>query len=180
MNSASEPLLRRARPADAAAVAALHIASWRAAYRDELPAAFLASLSVEERAPGWRERLASPATTVLLLERGGELLGFAASGPTLDADASGAAVWELYNLHVAPGLRSGGIGTRLFEETLALGRGAGRTAVSLWVVATNAPARRFYEKHGMEPDGATRIHELGPGARLHEVRYRRSLKARAP
>ena len=43
---------------DAAAIAAVHIASWRAAYRGLLPDAVLDSLSLEARTDHWREWLA--------------------------------------------------------------------------------------------------------------------------
>lgn len=169
-------LLRRAGPADAAAIAALHLASWRVAYRTELPDTFLDTVSVEEHRVAWLERIARPDSPVVLLEDTGGLLGFAASGPTRDADASAAEVWELYNLHVAPDLRGAGLGSRLLTATLDLARRSGRGALSLWVVASNTPARRFYERYGMRPDGATQVHVLGPGAELHEVRYRLTLQ----
>ncbi|MEU6929538.1 hypothetical protein AB0A05_10295 [Streptomyces sp. NPDC046374] len=41
--------IREAAPSDAAAVAAVHIRSWRAAYRGLVPDAYLDSLDVGER-----------------------------------------------------------------------------------------------------------------------------------
>ena len=43
---------------------------------------------------------------------------------------------------------------------------------SLWVLADNERARRFYKRHGFEPDGVEKIEEIG-GKPLTEVRYRR-------
>lgn len=68
------------------------------------------------------------------------------------------------------------LGGRLFTATLDLARRSGRATLSLWVVASNTPARRFYERYGMRPDGATQVHVLGPGAELHEDRYRLPLE----
>ena len=42
--------IRRARPVDAAAIAAVHVAAWRSTYPGILPDAFLANLSVPRQA----------------------------------------------------------------------------------------------------------------------------------
>jgi len=171
---------RRATPADAEAIARLHIASWQAAYRGVLSDTFLDSQDPVARREAWRDRLASPETAVLVDEGTDGLLGFCACGPSRDADADRAAVWEIYNLHVAPARRGGGIGTRLFDAGVVLGRGRGARALTLWVVVENVPARHFYERKGMQPDGAQQTHAVGPRAILAEVRYRLSLDACAP
>ncbi len=172
--------LRSAQLEDAAAIARLHIASWRAAYSDELPSEYLAALDEAARAEQWRSRLSRPTTHVLLAERGGELLGFCAHGPGQATDSSLTSVWEIYGLHVQPQLRGSGIGTVLFNEGLDSARRAGASQLTLWVVGTNAPARRFYESKGMQPDGARKDRELAPGITLHELRYRVSLLTPAP
>ena len=164
--------LRHAQLVDASAIALLHIASWRVAYSAELPASYLASLDEAARAEQWRTRMARPTTHVLLAEQDGALLGFCAHGPAHDAGDSLTSAWEIYSLHVQPRLRGGGIGTILFNEGLDSGRRAAASPLTLWVVATNAPARRFYEGKGMQADGATKDRELAPGITLHEVRYR--------
>jgi hypothetical protein len=46
--------------------------------------------------------------------------------------------------------------------------------VTLWVLASNARARRFYEAAGLRPDGAVKVDD-SRGFALSEVRYRRSL-----
>jgi ribosomal protein S18 acetylase RimI-like enzyme len=138
-----------------------------------LPAAFLDALDPVERTRAWQERLANPDTVVLLMHDGARLAGFCACGPSRDADADAAVTWEIYNLHVAPELRGLGIGGRMFEEAVALGRRRSARVLTLWVVAVNAPARRFYEKKGMRPDGGQQLHELGrPDSALPEARYR--------
>ena len=47
---------------------------------------------------------------------------------------------------------------------------------SLWVLATNARARRFYDAAGWSPDGGEKV-DQSLGFPLAEVRYRRSLVA---
>ncbi|HEV8499775.1 MAG TPA: hypothetical protein VGQ56_23045, partial [Gemmatimonadaceae bacterium] len=69
----------RADADDARAIAALHIASWRDAYRAELPPDYLAAIDLHERAENWRKRIA--AGTIVLLEKNGDsLAGFCACG----------------------------------------------------------------------------------------------------
>jgi GNAT superfamily N-acetyltransferase len=169
------PTLRPAVLTDAPAIAALHIASWQAVYRAELSEAFLDNQSLEARTEHWRQHLSNTETRMMLLDAADRLLGFAASGPTRDRDAPSAEVWELYALHIAPDCRRGGLGSRLFIATVDLARRARRSTLTLWVVASNMSARRFYEKHGMAADGGTQVHQIGPDDRLNEVRYRSAL-----
>lgn len=164
--------LRHAHLADANAIAVLHIASWRTAYSAELPAAYLASLDESARTEQWRSRLLTPGTQVLLAERDGVLCGFCAYGPVHRRGPDVEGFWEIYSLHVLPERRGSGIGSMLFGEALSTARRAGAPVLTLWVVETNAPARRFYEAKGMQPDGAEKQRELAPGIALHEVRYR--------
>jgi GNAT superfamily N-acetyltransferase len=164
------PSLRDGRKADAGAVAALHIASWQAAYRGELPDAFLDNQSLSERTADWERRLGA-GTRVALLEDASLLLGFAAFGRSRDADADPAVVWELHNLHILPDRRGGGLGRLLFDAAADEGRRAGGARLTLWVAERNLPARRFYERLRMQADGARQLHRLGPDAMLPEMRY---------
>jgi hypothetical protein len=51
---------------------------------------------------------------------------------------------------------------------------AGFAQATLWVLGTNARARRFYEAAGWSADGMVRTEDF-QGLRLTEVRYRRPL-----
>jgi len=50
-------MLRAAVPADARAIAEIHVASWRSAYRGLLPDSLLDAMSVDELEQRWRSRL---------------------------------------------------------------------------------------------------------------------------
>jgi GNAT superfamily N-acetyltransferase len=163
---------RRAGVVDAEAIARLHIASWRAAYRGLLPDAFLDSQDLADRSETWRRKLADSGTTVLLAEASAGLLGFCACGPSHDRDADTTTVWEIYNLHVAPDRRGQGIGGRLFDAAVSLGLEHGARDLTLWVLDGNTPAERFYRQKGMTPDGARQSRTVGPDAIFAEVRYR--------
>ena len=53
--------IRRARPADAAAIGAVHVAAWRTAYAGVLPDDYLAGMSVLRHAAGYEAAIAAGA-----------------------------------------------------------------------------------------------------------------------
>src|SRR5688572_20271823 len=172
--------IRQAQVADAIRIAALHIASWQAAYRNELPASFLALLDPAQKTADWAARIASRKINVLLIENADGLLGFCAHGWTEEHDAAPSS-WEIANLHVRPDLRRAGVGSRLFDAALAAAVSAEARHLMLWVVETNQPARQFYEQKGMQlEEGSHKAHVLAPGVLLHEVRYTLALPTSQP
>ena len=50
--------IRRARPSDAAAIGAVHVATWRSAYAGVLPEEYLAGLSAMRHAGGYQQAIA--------------------------------------------------------------------------------------------------------------------------
>lgn len=172
--------IRPATPAEAGTIAGLHIASWRAAYHEVLPARYLAGLTHEAWTADWERRLGSAGMSVLVASDGDVAVGFAALCPCGDQDLDSRAWHQLANLHVRPDLRGQGIGHRLFEAGLTIAAEAGARGLTLWVVAANLPARRFYERLGMTADGASQHHDLGDGAGLDEVRYRIDVPRSSP
>jgi GNAT superfamily N-acetyltransferase len=166
--------VRQAHPEDADAIARVHVASWQVAYRGQLPDELLDALSVEFRAAGWRRILGEAAgQSVIVAERGERVVGFASVGPTRDPDAA-EPVGELYALYVDPTDWSTGAGRALIQAAEARLRATGAAEATLWVLASNARARRFYELAGWRADGAHKT-EIERGAEFAEVRYRRSL-----
>jgi ribosomal protein S18 acetylase RimI-like enzyme len=115
----------------------------------------------------------------------GGIVGYASFGPETDvlnapwphpltADGEGGRVAELYALYVRPAWWSTGTGRALMEKVLARSAAAGYRFITLWVLRDNQRARRFYERAGFAPDGATNV-LTGLGG-VHEVRYRRCLE----
>ena len=64
-----------------------------------------------------------------------------------------------------------GVGTALMRRALAGLRARQVRTVVLWVLDTNARARRFYERGGWRADSGLRTEEIW-GTRVREVRYR--------
>lgn len=175
--SVPTPEVRPAEPGDAAAIAAVHLAAWRAAYGHVFPGDALRDVSAAEREGAWRRTIggAAPRRRVLVAgPPGGDPRGFAVWGPTRDADGDPATTAELYSLYVHPGAWGSGLGRVLLARGTALARADGFTRATLWVVADNARARRVYAAAGWTADGAGRSEEV-LGARVPEVRYARPL-----
>jgi GNAT superfamily N-acetyltransferase len=162
-------------PDDADAIAAVHVASWQAAYAGVLPDHVLAALSVAERATRWRTRLVAPSpSTTLVAADHDDVLGFASVGPSRDPDAPSPDTGQLHAIYVDPTRWQAGIGRALFARARDLASAHGHHVLTLWVVADNARARRFYERMAMHADGAQK-REVLEGILLDAVRYRLSL-----
>lgn len=139
--------IRSAGQADADAVAALHTASWRTAYRDILSEAYLANAHVE-RAQYWQARMAAwnPARSFLgLAEQDGAALGFACV--MADAEPEHGALLD--NLHVRPDIKRGGIGRQLLQRAGAwVAANLPSTPMHLTVYLANENAVGFYRRMG--------------------------------
>ena len=169
-------LVRRAEPQDAPAVALVHVASWRQAYRGLLPQEYLNSLSVETWTTTWANafsQLPGQSSTTLVGELDGQIVGFACVGPSRDDDRDTTAA-ELLGLYLDPAHWGAGHGCTLHTEALDVARASGTTAATLWVLTTNQRARNFYERQGWAADGADKTVWRGD-VRLDETRYRISL-----
>lgn len=166
-------MIRDAIAADAAAIAAIRVASWRATYAGVVPAPILDGLDVGRNEAWLAHRLAEPgATATLVVEDRGRVAGYALLAPAHDPDAPG--LGEVEAIYLAPDATGQGLGRRLMEAALARLRAAGHPAAVLWVLAANEPARRFYERLGFELDGAARMLDFD-GTPIEEIRYRRSI-----
>jgi ribosomal protein S18 acetylase RimI-like enzyme len=160
--------IRAATSYDVAAVAALHVAAWRAAYRGIIPDDHLAALEVRDFEASHRARLEDPRMEFLVADDRGVVRGFAILGRSRDADVAGDG--ELHAIYVDPAAWGQGHGAALMRESMTRLRSLGFARSRLWVLRDNVRARRFYEKHRWEPDGTEKPRTIGVS--LVEVRYR--------
>jgi len=157
-------------PADAEALARVHVTSWRETYRGLLPDAYLARMSEAAHARRFGHLLLRPGpddVTLAAADRWG-LVGYAQGGPSRRRVAGEAEIATLYLVRAA---QNRGLGQRLLSETARAlaARGAGSLVIS--VLRDNFGARGFYEHLGGEPEPARQ--EPGPGGSLfYEVAYR--------
>jgi L-amino acid N-acyltransferase YncA len=165
-------IIRAATTADARAIAEIHVADWRWAYKGLVPDGLLDSLSVERREEMWRRSLerALPGWALFVADREGKILGFVGCGPGTDDDA-GDETGEVYAIYLQPEVVGTGVGRALFARATDHLRAFGFRRAILWVLGTNASTRRFYEIAGWHADGTEKIQEWD-GHQLHEVRYR--------
>ena len=96
-------LIREASPTDAAAIARVHVDSWRTTYAGIVPADYLADLSYARREQSWHDLLSTPIPSrcvYVAAQDTGEIVGFASGGP----ERSGNAIYrgELYARRATP------------------------------------------------------------------------------
>lgn len=171
-------LIRDGVESDARALARISVDGWQQAYATLLPASYLAGLDVDARMRGWLEVFRNAQARVLVAEMGGEVAGFSSFGPSRDDDPCAPRTAEIYAIYVAPEHWRQGIGQQLLSAGTE-GLRLEADAVTLWVLAGNAAARRFYAAQAFEPDGATKVDHRN-GIVLDEVRYRRWLAPGEP
>jgi GNAT superfamily N-acetyltransferase len=165
--------IRPATVDDIESIAQIHVSAWQRAYRGQIPDYFLESLDVRRRAATWLALLSKPEHLLLVATFDLGVVGFCSLVPSRDDDAA-PAVAEIAAIYVAPDHWRHGAGAALVAAAVQNALSRGYHAISLWVLASNVAAHRFYHRAGFEPDGREKVDER-PGYSLHEVRYRRRL-----
>lgn len=136
--------IRPATVDDADAIAALHAASWRSAYRGIFKDDTLGPSLDGERREHWRARLAAMTPDDAVLIADGQ--GFIA----VWAEGDGGFGAYIDNLHVKPDRRSGGLGRRLLGAAMQRVAARGERRAYLWVFDDNLRAIDFYRRLGGE------------------------------
>ncbi len=134
--------LRAARPGDEAAIAEVHVRTWQAAYRGQIPDDFLDSLSIEERTGMWRQIIAestTPGRACIVAEVGDRIVGFANLCPSRD-DRAAPRTGELATIYLLEEHWNRGLGRALLDRAVAGLTEAGFATATLWVLDTNARA----------------------------------------
>ncbi len=155
--------------------------SWQAGYRGLLPQALLDGLHPARRVPRWAgavRQAAWPARGVLVAEDAGDVVGFASLHPTVDRDQDSTEVGEIGSFYVLPAVWGQGVGAGLMAASVRTLGAAGFTSATVWVLATNARAIRFYAYQGWEPDGVARD-DVVEGITVRDVRFRRKISVTA-
>jgi ribosomal protein S18 acetylase RimI-like enzyme len=148
---ASDLVIRAAVPADAPAIAALHVAVWRATYRDLAPPEAMRILDVPSRQARWVEMLAKAERAILVAERDGRIVGVGTAGAATVPDLGD--VGEILYLYVDLAHGRGGIGTALMHRLALALQAQGYASAALGVVEGNEAAIAFYRKLGGRPVG---------------------------
>lgn len=175
MNTMEKIVIRPANPGDAPTIAALHVKSWRHAYRGQLPADLLEALSVETRTKIWSGILSADneKMATLIAEIGGEIVGHCSVGPCWDGDVE-KDTGELYSLYIDPDCMGKGAGSALLEQGLAFLLESGYGKATLWILISHVSSRRFYERRNWTPTKTTKS-DLRNGFEFYEMRYLKTL-----
>ena len=141
-------LIRAAALTDAAAIARVHVDSWRTTYAGMVPADYLAKLSYAQREQFWHNILANPTPSgcvYVAAHATGEILGFASGGP----ERSGDMVYrgELYAIYLLARYQRQGLGRHLTMAVAQRLLQCGLASMLVWVLAAN-PGRAFYAALG--------------------------------
>lgn len=158
------------------AVAAVHVRSWQAAYRNILPDDYLNQLRPEDRAAVYDFATRDPLKprTVVAVEEGVSpaICGFATTMPVTDSDMPG--YGELCALYVDPQYWGHGAGIALLSAACEQMRQQGFCNAILWVLTCNVRAECFYQKDGWSADAVTRKATVW-NIEVDEIRYSRHL-----
>ena len=130
--------LRRATPADAAAVAVVWETGWRDGHLGNVPGALVAARTPES----FRERAAARVADITVAEFDGVVGGFVMVAQD-----------EVEQVYLAAEHRGSGAAADLLAEAEHQVAANGHDVAWLAVVAGNARARRFYERAGWTDDG---------------------------
>lgn len=160
-------LLRTVEDVDLFGVGAVHQRSRAAAYAGILSPETLAMRSAEAFGEWWSERWKWERDThrLTVADLDGAVVGFTYVGPS---ETPGAV--ELYGIHVDPEHVGTGLGRQLMINALAQLTELGGDRAVLWVLTANEVARRFYDRGGWTPDGATRNEPVN-GEPVDQLRY---------
>ncbi|WP_029354826.1 GNAT family N-acetyltransferase [Bosea sp. 117] len=157
---------RRARPDDAAEIAEIHDAAWRAAYRGLIPGADLEKM-INRRGPAWWQSALGRGSRVLVLTLGDAVAGYANFGR--NRARSLPFEGEIYEIYLRPEYQGLGFGRRLFTDARKELVNAGFEGLAVWALADNEPALGFYRALGGQ--AVARSSETFGGRTLEKVAF---------
>ena len=137
--------IRRARTEDAEAIAAVHDAAWREAYRGIIPGPALEAM-ISRRGPSWWLAAIRGGSRLLVLEFDRQIAGYVTLGRNRVSAIPYAS--EIFELYLAPQFQGLGFGERLFRAAREDLASKGYFSTIVWALADNERALRFYKKMG--------------------------------
>jgi ribosomal protein S18 acetylase RimI-like enzyme len=140
--------IRRAKPSDAAPLAATHDDAWRAAYQGIIPGPELDKL-INRRGAEWWAGAIRKGSRISILAFGETIAGYANYGRnrarSLTYDG------EIYELYLRPEFQGLGFGRRLFTAARRDLAQSGIKSLVVWALSDNESAVEFYRALGGRP-----------------------------
>ena len=137
--------IRHAEPGDAEAIAEVHHQSWNGAYSGIIPHKALNAMIARRGARWWSSAIRRVAA-VLVVEMGGEIVGYATLGRNRANELPQQG--EIYELYIAPEYQGVGLGTRLFAAARRKLADHGLKGLVVWALEDNGGALSFYQGAG--------------------------------
>lgn len=167
--------VRPATARDAKAIAEIHVATWKAAYSDLLPADYIAKMTVDKRQAYWREAIEYSEPQLLVATEGDKVVGFVGFDRSRDAKTR-STVGEIWAIYVHPEHWRQGAGLALWDGARDGLKDEGCTQVTLWVLLGNVRALEFCEHAaGFKREMPSLKTTDFDGTRLEEIRLKRAL-----
>ena len=137
--------IRKAEPRDAGDIAEVHLQAWRGAYSGIIPHRTLTSM-INRRGADWWANAIRRAATVLVVEIGGQIAGYATicKNRARELRQQG----EIYELYLRPEYQGIGLGSRLFAAARARLADHGLKGMVVWALEDNQNALAFYAGAG--------------------------------
>jgi GNAT superfamily N-acetyltransferase len=154
-------------PADAAAMARVHVDTWLETYRGLMPDELLDSPDlIDRRTRMWSNILAEAAPdkyACAVAESDGEIVGIAMAGPP--EEDGGEEDRHLYILYAYRSMHGTGAGQDLLDAVIDPTK-----TTALWVADPNPRAQAFYAKNGFVADGAVKTDDYDGVREVRMVR----------
>jgi GNAT superfamily N-acetyltransferase len=137
--------IRKAEPRDADAIADVHEQAWRGAYAGIIPHRSLTSM-INRRGTDWWANAIRRAATVLVIDIGGSIAGYATVGRNRARELREQG--EIYELYLRPEYQGIGLGRRLFAAARQKLADHGLKGMVVWALEDNHNALTFYSGAG--------------------------------
>ena len=139
--------VRRARPADAEAIARIYIEAWQDTYPALLPSRLLLTMTQDGQTQRWRNAItiAARESVYVAEDANGKVAAMTSFGRSRDSGFGYDS--EIYTLYVDPALTGMGYGRALLNGAFTTLNGLKHESCIVWAHAKN-PARYFYEAMG--------------------------------
>ncbi len=137
--------IRRADSGDADAIAEVHRAAWNGAYSGIIPHKALMAM-VNRRGAQWWANAIRNATSILVIEIGGSIAGYATIGRSRAKQLKPQG--EIYELYLRPEYQGIGLGSRLFAAARQRLAQFGLQGLVVWALEENEAAMTFYANAG--------------------------------
>jgi ribosomal protein S18 acetylase RimI-like enzyme len=133
--------IRKAEPKDADAIADVHHEAWRGAYAGIIPHRALNAM-INRRGRDWWAQAIRRAASVLVVEVGGKVAGYATLGRNRARELPQQG--EIYELYLRPECQGIGLGSRLFAAAQEKLASHGLKGLVVWALEDNSNALDFY------------------------------------